>query len=39
MPSSRQGTHTFNNGEKAGDALDAADRAMYRRKPVKTESR
>jgi diguanylate cyclase (GGDEF)-like protein len=29
------GAHTFNSGEKAGDALDAADRAMYERKQAK----
>ena len=33
------GAYTFRGGEKPGDALDAADRAMYERKQTKTESR
>lgn len=33
------GAHTFNNGEEAHDALDAADRAMYQRKQTRAESR
>lgn len=32
------GAHTFNNGEKAGDALDAADRAMYKRKQAQAKA-
>ncbi len=33
------GAHTFNGGEKAVDALDAADRAMYQSKQTKLETR
>lgn len=33
------GSYTFRGGEKAGDALDAADRAMYERKQTKGENR
>jgi diguanylate cyclase (GGDEF)-like protein len=33
------GAYTFRGGEKAGDALDAADRAMYERKQTKVENR
>lgn len=31
------GAYTFRGGEQAGDALDAADRAMYERKQAKPE--
>lgn len=33
------GSYTFRGGEKAGDALDAADRAMYERKLNRDEKR
>jgi len=32
------GSYTFRGGDKAGDALDAADRAMYERKQTKTDN-
>jgi diguanylate cyclase (GGDEF)-like protein len=33
------GAYTFRGGENAGEALDAADRAMYERKQTKNEGR
>jgi diguanylate cyclase (GGDEF)-like protein len=33
------GAYTFRGGDKAGDALDAADRAMYQRKQGKSKNR
>ncbi|MGB8273846.1 MAG: GGDEF domain-containing protein [Alphaproteobacteria bacterium] len=33
------GAYTFRGGENAGEALDAADRAMYERKQLKGETR